>query len=663
MDNASLLTTVERAALAAVCDTFQPALSAAPGDDSELFGTSASDLGVPAAAEDAIALLAPAQQRELRQLLRLLDNPLFGLVVARSPRGITRMSADARADLLNRLAASRLPQLRSGFQALKRLTCFLHYSVTGSGGVSRIWPRIGYHPSSMPAASQASVRTTTVTSATTLEADVCVVGSGAGGGVAAAVLAAKGLRVVVLEAGPGDQPSDFRQRELEGTQRLYLDSGLTASRDVGVAILAGACLGGGTTVNWQTSLRTPEFIRDEWSEISGCKLFSSDRFDRALDAVCSRSSVSTDESTVNPNNASLRRGCDTLGYAWAPIARDARGCDTTQCGYCVYGCRVGGKQSTPATFLHDAQQHGDTTIIVGCSARHITITNKRVTGVVAVSRDQTGATVEVSIRAPRVVVAAGGIHSPALLLRSGFTLRHLGRNLYLHPTTGAAGLYASPVEPWSGPPQTIISSHFARVDGNFGFRLEVAPTHPGLMAIALPWTSAAHHRRMMQTCANAGAIIAITRDSSGGRIRVRRDGTVMIDYAPRKPERALITQGIIAAVRVHLAAGAEEVRTLHTSGLSFTRSAATTNAHIDRFCERIAAAPVDRNRSMLFSAHQMGTCRMGADAASAVCDERGAVFGVTGLYVADASAFPSSSGVNPMISVMALARCVAEGIA
>ena len=656
------LTPAERAVLTAVCNTFQPALETDPGDDAALFAVNAADIGVPAAAEEAIGLLGAAQQSELRRLLRLLDNPLFALAIGRSPRGITQMSPSARAHFLIRLSASRIPQLRSGFQALKRLTCFLFYSVGDSTGTSPVWPRIGYQPSSRPPAPGASLRTVSVTSTTTIDADVCVVGSGAGGGVAAATLAEKGFRVVVIEAGPGDQSPDFEQRELEGMQRLYLDGGLTSSRDLGVAILAGACLGGGTTVNWQTSLRTPEFIRDEWSAISGCRLFSSERFDHALNAVWSRSRVSTNETAINANNATLLRGCNALGYSSTSIARNARGCDPTQCGYCTFGCRIGGKQSTTETFLHDAQQHGDTTVVVGCSARRIAITNGKVTAVVAVSRSQTGAETDVTIRAPRVVVAAGGIHSPALLLRSGISLRHLGRNLYLHPTTAVAGQYAERIEAWSGPPQSILSNHFARVDGHFGFRLEAAPTHPGLLALGLPWTSAPDHRREMQRCAHASIIIALTRDSVGGRVRLRRDGTVKIDYVPGTAERSLIARGMTAAVRVHLAAGANEVRTLHTAGFAFKRNALTTDTEIDRFCEHVAGAPVGRNRSLLFSAHQMGTCRMGADPQSAVCDENGSVFGVTGLFVADASAFPSSSGVNPMISVMALAKCVAEGI-
>jgi choline dehydrogenase-like flavoprotein len=165
----------------------------------------------------------------------------------------------------------------------------------------------------------------------------------------------------------------------------------------------------------------------------------------------------------------------------------------------------------------------------------------------------------------------------------------------------------------------------------------------------------------MQQAAHVGTMIALSRDAVGGRVRARSDGGVRIDYKLGKTERALVAHGIATAARVHLAAGAEEVHTLHARSATLTKSASPSQA--DAFYKWIEAERVDANWSALFSAHQMGTCRIGRDAATAVCDERGQVFGVSGLYVADASAFPASSGVNPMITVMALATSVAEGIA
>ena len=662
MSTVEPLTPRERILLRAVCDAFHPSLGATGADDPILFETCASDLGVPGALEQAIERLPSVERGELRHLLTLLDGRMLGALLCGVPRGIVDLSGTDRERLLTAMSTRRLPQLRRAFQALKRLTSFLFYSVTDASGMNRTWPRIGYAPSPLPPARPEPLRLTRLERSTTLDCDVCVVGSGAGGGVVAAELAARGMSVVVLEAGPGDQAADFEQRELDGTQRLFHGSGLTSTRDAAISIFAGRCLGGGTAVNWQTSLRTPDYVRDEWSDRSGSELFRHHEFSAALDDVSARLGVSTDESAVNGNNACLERGCEVLGFERARIARNAQGCDPSQCGYCTFGCRLGGKRSTTVTYLRDAQHLGSTAIVPDCWARCVTIARGRATGVRATVHAPSGERLDLTVRAPRVVVCAGGLESPALLQRSGFELPELGRNLYLHPTTGVAGLFSDRIEPWSGPPQTVVSSELARVSGNYGVRLETAPAHPGLIGFAAPWTSARGHRRVMQRAADMSTIIAITRDGVGGRIRSRRDGTVAVTYRPGRAECALVARGVSAAVRVHVAAGAEEIHTLHTRGLSFTRTAATSARDVDRFCERVVAERIDANWMLLFSAHQMGTCRMGRDRRTAVCDENGEVFDARGLYVADASAFPGSSGVNPMLTVMALAQCVANRI-
>ena len=425
-------------------------------------------------------------------------------------------------------------------------------------GQNRIWPAIGYTPSSQPAPGAETLRVVTFDTSTTIDCDVCVIGSGAGGGTVAGELTAKGIRTVVLEAGPGDQAPQFTQRELDGTQKLFYQSGLSASSDLSVAIFAGACLGGGTTVNWQTSLRTPDYIRDEWAERSGCELFTSERFTKALDAVCQRIGVSSDESDVNANNEPIRRGCDALGYGWEVIERNSRGCDCSQCGYCTFGCRVGGKQSTVATYLHVMQRWRASTIVARCRAERILIERGKVVGVAATTRAPDGVLENIEINAPIVVVCGGGLETPALLERSGLSHSQLGRNLYLHPTSAVAGVHAGPIESWQGPPQTILSGHFSRLDGNFGFRLEAAPVHPGLLALAAPWTDARSHRRLMQRSANVSATIALTRDASGGRVRAGRGGGVTIDYTLGRREQSLVSRGIAAAVQEHhrVAAGA-----------------------------------------------------------------------------------------------------------
>ena len=660
----SLLSPDERTTLLWVCGALFPRLEATGGDDAELFAADAISLGVPGAIEEALSAVPQEQVQDFRLLLRALDHPLFVLGIIGKAKSFRSLRAEDRERVLLAMATSSVPLARKGFQGVKRLASFLFYALMDERRGNPTWRGVGYAPMPTMPARDAALTLTHIDAPVQLEADVCVVGSGAGGGVVAAELARTGMRVIVLEQGPADQAPQFDQREIVGMQRLYLDRATTSSRDLGVAILAGSSIGGGTTVNWQTSLRLPDPIRHEWASASGLSMFADERLTRAMDAVCDRIGVGTAESEINANNDALRRGCNSLGWRWSHTPRNARGCDPTQCGWCIFGCRHGGKQGTALTFLADAQSAGKATIVPNCRVTRVVHERGRVNGVRAVARDagsSMGTEFKVVVRAPVVVVAAGGIETPALLLRSGVRHPALGRNLTLHPTSAVAGVYPDTIRAWEGPPQSGMSEEHAALDGNYGVRLEVAPAHPGLLALALPWHGARAHRAHMQRAARVSATIVLTRDSTSGRIRLRREGRAAIEYRPGPRELSHLKSGIEAAVRAHVAAGAEEVITLHSRPHTLDVRRVTTAA-IDDFCHRISTSPLDRNWSTLFSAHQMGTCRIGADAQNAVCDERGAVRGIAGLYVADASLFPASSGVNPMVTIMALAKIVGESI-
>jgi len=658
-----LLSPAERRTLAAVCEALLPALPPEGADDTRLFALDASSLGLAGEIERAVAELARDQQGDFRKLLRLLAQPAFLLVLAGRARPFADLPPDLRERALLAMATSRLEPLRTGFQVLKRLATFLFYSLCPDGGDNPAWAAIGYARSANPPAEEPALQLTAVAAPATFTADACVIGSGAGGGVAAAELAAKGLRVLVLEAGGGRQAPDFDQSELAGTRALYLDRGIAATRDLGMAILAGATLGGGTTVNWQTSIPLPDAVREEWAASSGCAFFVEESFSRSLAVVTSRLGAGTGESLVNANNARLRDGCRALGYRWTEVARNSRGCDPSQCGYCTFGCRHGGKQTSATTFLRDAQRCGETRIVAGCRARRVLWSGGRATGGEAVATTAKGEEVAVTVRAPIVVVAAGSLHSPVLLLRSGVELPALGRHLHLHPATSVAGTYDDLIEPWSGPPQSILCDEFADGGGGnagYGFRLETAPAHPGLLALATPWCGARDHRREMQASARKSTIIVLVRDRHSGRVRLGRDGSPVVEYRPGRLEHRLLREGIAAASRVHLAAGARQLLALNHRRLGLRD--AGDRAAVDAYFSDVAASRFGRNWSTLFSAHQMGTCRMGRDPRTAVCDADGQVFGIRGLYVADASAFPASSGVNPMITIMALSHHTAQRI-
>lgn len=647
-------------ALQAICDTLIPSIAAgrAPAD---YWQRQASDLQVPQMLAQAVATRPPAEAARLRGLLRLLEAGPGALLLGGAPAAFSRLDRQRREALLLRMAHSPLPPLRQAFQALKRLTGFLYAAVTDAGGLNPGWAAMGYQWEERTPSLHPPLQPLSITADTTLDADVCIIGSGAGGAVAAAALAHAGLAVLVLEMGPYLAEDRFTDKELEMTEQLFLDRGMTATRDLSVAMLAGSCLGGGTVINWCTSFRPPGDLLQEWAAEHGLTGLTGPDFAAGLDLIEQRLHVTTTESEDAPtsNNGRLAAGLKALGWHAGVIPRNVRECGAVGC--CSFGCRLGAKQSALRTFLQDARAAG-AQFVTDAAAEQVLIAHGRAAGVSArVTDPATGRAHRLTVRAPRVVVAGGALHSPAVLLRSGIGLPSLGRHLHLHPTTAVVGLYPHPVLAWWGIPMAVYSDQFARQDGAYGCKLETAPGHPGLAALALPWQGGEQFKADLLRLQNAAMWIVLTRDRDGGRVRVDREGRAYFDYRLSAYDRAHMIRGMQAAARVHAAAGAGEIWTLYARriGALARDTGGFTAADLDDLDRRIAAGPTAPNRLMLFSAHQMGTCRMGTSPRHAVCDPTGQVFGVRGLYVADSSLFPTASGVNPMLTVMGLSYWVA----
>ena len=652
------LTSRETEALDALCDAFFPSLAFEKDEDPTLFSMSAADLGVSARVASALDIIDSDKAEAFRFFLRLLENPLFIASVSSNATKFSRLSQDARERVLQRLARSRVPQLRTAYQGARSLALLHTYAANGTAESDSLLTAIGYEPALNQKATAPRIPVARVASDSKFECDVCVVGSGAAGGVVAAELATRGKNVIVVDAGGSWSGDEFDQHELTGMRRLFREGGLAGTRDLSMSLLAGAGIGGGTTVNWQSCFRTPDDVREEWAEVSGCGFFETDAFTECLDAVWRRIGASTDESDVNENNATICNAAQTLDYRWNTIARNSLGCDLTQCGNCMFGCRVGGKQSTAVTFLMDASRSG-AQIIAPFAVRKLLQNKNGVSGVEGRYTDPDGASRTLSIAAPTVVLAAGALETPAILMRSGLKSLHLGQHLFLHPTVGVTGLYSSKIEAWKGPPQTVVCDQFSNLSEGYGYRIEAAPAHPGLMSAALPWANARQHKRDMQQVRCAAPFIVLTRDSSSGRVRINKRGQAYFDYRLGSEEKKFLRHGMSKVARMHHAAGARQIITLHSDRLAWDREGRQS---IETYCAAIESASVAPNRLPLFSAHQMGTCRIGTDRASAVCDPNGAVFGLNGAYVADASLFPASSGVNPMVTIMALARYVSQRV-
>ena len=600
------------------------------------------------------ALPRAADRAELDLLLRLFDSRVINSLLAGIPQPFTRMSSERRERYLRGWAISRIPQRRKAFQALKRLTTVTHYTTAGVGRT------IGYPgPIGPPPSTPKPIRPLTITRDTTLDCDVVIIGSGAGGGVVAGELATRGKDVIVLEKGGYRNEADFTHVEGEALETMYDAGGLLTSRDLGFVVLQGSTLGGGTVINYTTSFRTPDAVRDEWARQHDLPHFAGPEFSSSLDAVSQRTAVNTAHAAPSGRDRVLIRGLERLGWHHGSLPRDVRGCSQDDaCGYCGFGCRRGAKQSTLITYLQDAASRG-ARIVVDCEARRIVLERGRATGVVArVTRE--GRTQTLTVRASAVVVAGGSIHSPALLLRSGIALPALGRHLALHPATAVLAEMDEDVRPWTGTIQARYSDQFADLSDGYGFKFETAPLHPSLQALAAPWESAAQHHACMAQLPHTALVGILLRDRFGGRVTVDRDGYPVVDYRLSRYDARHLRRGLETAAELLEAAGARAIWAPLARFVGYRPG--VSRARQD-WLARVDAAGWGPNELLLVTFHQMASCRMGSSARSSVVDAENRVWGMQNLFVADASTFPSASGVNPMLTVMAIAHRAAGIIA
>src|SRR5689334_7620094 len=376
------LTARQRRALDAICDTFLPRYDGLP---------SATELGVPQAIADALdANPRESERKQTAQLLGLWDTAALTAIGRGGLHRFSSLPLERREAVLRSWCDSRVGQRRAAFTALRKAALLFGYMVPGpDGGPNPRWEACAYPGPIGPAADAPAkaLQPLGVDEDTALECDVVVCGSGAGGGTAAGVLAAAGLDVVVLEAGDYYDDADFDGAELGGFQRLYLNAGGSATHDQSVGLLAGECLGGGTVVNYTTSFRTPDDIREEWAE-AGAEWLRTAEYTRSLDAVCQRLSVNQNHNRVSHREQVMERGLRALGWHSEAMPRNVIACEQGRvCGYCGYGCSLGAKQSCVKTWLADAQAHG-AKFVVNTRAERIRVQRGAATGVEA--RTKTG---------------------------------------------------------------------------------------------------------------------------------------------------------------------------------------------------------------------------------------------------------------------------------
>lgn len=332
-----------------------------------------------------------------------------------------------------------------------------------------------------------------------LEFDVVVIGSGAGGGVTAEILAEAGLNVAIVEEGPLASSAEFRMREREAYPRLYQESAGRQTKDKAITILQGRCVGGSTTVNWTSSFRTPQATLRQWREAHGLREASAEALDPWFRRMEERLAIAPWNVAPNENNDALRRGCEKLGIGFGAIPRNVKGC--ADLGYCGVGCPIDAKQSMLVTTIPGALDRGATLVQRGRAMR-LEMGNHRVHACEVRGVASSGAAPtdrRLRLRARHFVLAAGAIGSPGILMRSHAPDPHfvVGRRTFLHPTVVSAALMPQEVDGFHGAPQSIYSDHFLDAvapDGPVGFKLESAPIHPILVSITVPGFGAGHAR-------------------------------------------------------------------------------------------------------------------------------------------------------------------------
>jgi long-chain-alcohol oxidase len=637
------MTVVQMRALAAICQTFLPAEAGWP---------SAADMGVAEAI--AAALPDPAvtgRSEPLLQLLDLWNSRLHSLFTVARLAPFAELPHDVRTRMLLNWSDSALAARRGAFQALRKAVGYLYVMLPGENGApSRVWSKFGF-PGPLGTQRHGAARSLRVMIPDhdmDLTADVCVIGSGAGGGTAAAVLAAAGQEVLVLEAGGYYDDTDFDGAELAGFTRLYLEQGFAATANHSVGLLAGECLGGGTVVNYCTSFETPDEIRREWAA-TGIPWFASEEYSRSLNAVGARLSVNRDYNRVSAREEVMRRGLASLGWHVDAMPRNVIGCDQGRvCGYCGYGCAIGAKQSTAKTFLVDAQTSG-ARILVQTRALRVRIEAGAVKAVEA--RTKSGH--RITVRCKAAVVACGAIHTPALLLRSGLRNEHIGKHLHLHPVSNVCGVFDEEIRPWEGTMQAIYSDQHTQLNGNYGLKYETTALQPVIAAAVLPWRTPSQYRALLEKLPHTSAIGVLVRDRDSGSVKVDRTGWPVTHYALSKFDAAHLRAGFVGAARILEAAGARLIYSPHAKFCSYQSGACGT---LDSFAREMDAAGWGAGQVALFSFHIMGTARLGASAGTSVTNPDGECWEARNLYVMDGSSFPSASGVNPMISIAAIAH-------
>ncbi|WP_202511421.1 GMC family oxidoreductase N-terminal domain-containing protein [Streptomyces sp. SID3343] len=646
-----LLNDAQRDVLRAIVDTVVPSVTRAD-DPTGFWATPGSAVaGVVPRIEELLADRTDPQQQDALRLL------LDGIGEA----GLVTADASTREGLLEAVS-SLAPEVAVAVATLRGAAALYAYSLTDAQGRNPFWAGVGNPgPQAAPTGPvHPPLPLYSPHAGETLHADVVVVGSGAGGGTIAGLLACAGKDVVVLEAGDYFHEGDFNQLESWAVRSMFYREGFAQTADGGGVLLAGHTLGGGTTVNWQNWVEPRRVVREQWAD-DGLTDVAGPEWDAHVAAVAARVSANADCSDLNGPHRRMREAAERLGWSFKVATRnvDPARYDPKTAGYTQFGDRSGAKQGTVNTYLRDAADAG-ARIVVRADVRTVLTRAGVASGVEARVRDRNGNRAWLTVKAPTVVLAAGALETPAILLRSGLGGPAVGRNLRVHPSSGMFGVYADPQDPWWGPPQAGVVDEFADLRNGHGYLVEGSQYFTGMFAFQ--FTAQARtgleHKQAMADLDRTADFLFVLRDRGAGHVELDADGEARHVYAVEDPRDVeLFRHGLGTLARLHEAAGAQEIRSGAPGLRSWRRGddvEAWIRAHDDY--------PIGPGGLLVGSAHQMGTARMGRDRDTAAANPDGELYDTRGVWIGDTSAFPSACGSNPMLSCMALAHRTAERV-
>jgi choline dehydrogenase-like flavoprotein len=610
---------------------------------------SASDVGTAERVDAALAGFDPVVRGRFARLLGLWE---WLSVFSRYLRPFSKLSPAARAAACDRASRSRSPLHRNTFSFLK-IICLNQWASTPPvedaigftyACVTKDPPRDGdpLEVLSWPAIDRDHIE----------DADVVVIGSGAGGATVAKELAESGLSVVVLEEGGYFTRKDFTGPPWERLQRFYRANGSTIALGVPtIPLPLGKAVGGTTLINSGTCFRTPDRVLNAWGDRYGIEAIDPETMRPFFDRVERILHVKpVPEELLGENARVFRRGVQALGLHGEPIRRNIDGC--RGCGVCAFGCPSDAKQATHISYLPRAQKHG-ASIYVHTRAESILVEGGRARGVTASLLDpSTGEPrARLTVNAKIVVVAAGAIHSPALLQRNGLANRsgELGKNLRIHPAAGIGAWMPQDVFSWRGTLQPFYVDDWHE---SHDLMIEVTSSVPGIGAGTMPGSGMFTKELIGQSSKLASAGVFVS-DTSSGRVRAMGRGEPVVTYRLNKIDTRKLVRGMTHVAEIFFAAGAGAVYT-GIPGKHFVQST--------KDLEDVKEEAVRPGALRLTAFHPVGTARMGGDASTSVVGPWGEAHDVAGLFVADGSVLPGCPTVNPQVTIMGFATRTADHI-